>query len=96
MDPMTGLLNKASSEFEISQLCQSAKGALLMIDLDSFKLVNDIHGHAMGDKILITFAEILRAVVRPIDVVGRLGGDEFIAFCQHVSDESVIEKNPSL
>ena len=92
MDPMTGLLNKASAEREISGLCKSAQGALLMIDLDSFKLVNDIYGHAMGDKILIRFAEILRAVVRPIDVLGRLGGDEFIAFCQNVSDEIVIEK----
>ncbi len=92
MDPMTGLLNKASVEQEISNLCKTTSGVLLMIDLDSFKLVNDIYGHAMGDKILICFSEILKAVVRPIDVVGRLGGDEFIAFCQNVSDEVVIEK----
>lgn len=92
MDPMTGLLNKASVEEEIATVCKNTPGALLMIDLDSFKLVNDIYGHAMGDKILICFAEILKAVVRPIDIVGRLGGDEFIAFCQNVSDEVVIEK----
>lgn len=92
MDKMTGLLNKASSEQEISRMCQKAQGALLMIDLDNFKLVNDIYGHAMGDKILICFAEILKAVVRPVDIVGRLGGDEFIAFCQNVYDEVVIEK----
>ena len=92
MDPMTGLLNKASSEQEISDLCKTSQGVLMMIDLDSFKLVNDIYGHAMGDKILIRFAEILKAVVRPIDIVGRLGGDEFIAFCQNVTDEIVIEK----
>lgn len=91
-DKMTGLLNKASSEAEITRLCKTAQGALLMIDLDNFKLVNDIYGHAMGDKILICFAEILKAVVRPVDVVGRLGGDEFIAFCQNVHDEVVIEK----
>ena len=92
MDPMTGLLNKASVEQEISNLCRNTSGVLLMIDLDSFKLVNDIYGHAMGDKILVCFSEILKAVVRPIDVVGRLGGDEFIAFCQNVNDEVVIEK----
>lgn len=92
LDKMTGLLNKASVEAEISRLCRTAQGALLMIDLDNFKLINDIYGHAMGDKILICFAEILRAVVRPVDVVGRLGGDEFIAFCQNVYDEVVIEK----
>ena len=92
MDPMTGLLNKSSSETEIAELCKTTQGVLMMIDLDSFKLVNDIYGHGMGDKILIRFAEILQAVVRPIDVVGRLGGDEFIAFCQNVKDEVVIEK----
>lgn len=61
-----------------------------MIDLDSFKPVNDIYGHDMGDKILIRFAEIIRSAVRQTDVAGRLGGDEFVAFCKHVSDESVI------
>ncbi len=92
MDPMTGLLNKASAEAEIERMCSSSQGVLMMIDLDSFKLVNDIYGHAMGDKILIRFAEILSAVVRPMDIVGRLGGDEFVAFCQNVSEEVVIEK----
>ena len=92
MDPMTGLLNKASVESEIADVCKNTQGVLMMIDLDSFKLVNDIYGHGMGDKILIRFAEILKAVVRPIDVVGRLGGDEFIAFCQNVHDDVVIEK----
>ena len=92
MEPMTGLLNKSSSEAEISDVCKHSQGVLMMIDLDSFKLVNDMYGHAMGDKILIRFAEILKAVVRPIDIVGRLGGDEFIAFCQNVTDEIVIEK----
>lgn len=92
MDPMTGLLNKASSEGEIADLCRNSQGVLMMIDLDSFKLVNDMYGHNMGDKILIRFAEILKAVVRPIDVVGRLGGDEFIAFCQNVKEDVVIEK----
>lgn len=92
MDPMTGLLNKASSESEIADLCKTAQGVLMMIDLDSFKLVNDMYGHDMGDKILIRFAEILKAVVRPVDIVGRLGGDEFIAFCRNVSEDVVIEK----
>ncbi len=92
MDPMTGLLNKTSAEEEIAELCKSSSGVLMLIDLDSFKLVNDLYGHDMGDKILIRFAEILKAVVRPIDVLGRLGGDEFIAFCQNVTEDIVIEK----
>ena len=92
IDPMTGLFNKAASESKIESLCRTKQGVLMMIDLDSFKLVNDIYGHAMGDKILMRFAEILQAVVRPIDIVGRVGGDEFIAFCQNLRDEIVIEK----
>ena len=86
-DALTGLLNKASSESELKDVCKASLGALMMIDLDSFKLVNDIHGHAMGDKILISFADILRSAFRPTDVLGRMGGDEFIAFCYGMDDE---------
>ena len=89
-DPMTGLLNKASSQFEIGKVCGKAHGMLMMIDLDSFKLVNDLYGHAMGDKILIRFSEIIRSAVRSQDIVGRMGGDEFVAFCQYVFHEGVV------
>ena len=89
-DPMTGLLNKASSQDEIGAMCQTIPGAFLMIDLDSFKLVNDIYGHSMGDKILIRFAEIIQSIVRSTDLTGRMGGDEFIAYCQNIDDEAVI------
>ena len=93
-DKLTGLLNKISSEKALTEACKTGTGALLMIDLDSFKLVNDIHGHAMGDKILVTFADILRSAVRSSDMVGRLGGDEFIAFCYGVHDEeSIMQKS---
>ncbi len=86
-DPLTGLLNKVSVEVELKNACRQGQGALLMFDLDSFKLVNDIYGHAMGDKVLMSFADILRVSVRPDDVVGRLGGDEFVAFCYGMVDE---------
>ena len=89
-DLLTGLLNKASSEKELKATCKNSTGALMMIDLDSFKLVNDIHGHAMGDKILVTFADILRTAVRSADLLGRMGGDEFIAFCHGVHEDSAI------
>ncbi len=91
-DRLTGLLNKASAEAKISELCAEVSGALLMIDLDSFKLVNDIFGHAAGDTILIHFADICREAVRSSDIVGRLGGDEFIAFCQSIFTEDVVAK----
>ncbi|MBE6095831.1 MAG: diguanylate cyclase [Schwartzia succinivorans] len=96
-DPLTGLLNKVSAEVELQRVCGQGQGALLMIDLDSFKLVNDIYGHAMGDKVLMSFADILRVSVRPDDVVGRLGGDEFIAFCSGMSDEpGILNKAASI
>ena len=89
-DKLTGLFNKGSSEEELKKLCKKSHGALMMIDLDSFKLVNDIHGHSMGDKILIAFADILRATMRSTDLIGRMGGDEFVAFCHGISEESAI------
>ena len=89
-DPMTGLLNKASSQEEIDIVCKNNPGALMMIDLDSFKPVNDIYGHDMGDKVLIRFAEILRSTIRSTDLAGRMGGDEFVIFCKSILDEDVI------
>ena len=91
-DPMTGLLNKTHSQKTLQRVCQQASGVLMMVDLDSFKLVNDLYGHAMGDKILIRFADILRAVNRSADIVGRMGGDEFIVFCHDVQEEGLIKE----
>lgn len=89
-DPLTKMLNKSSAQREIGDAVKKSSGALLMIDLDSFKLVNDIYGHNIGDKILIQFAELIKSVVREEDLVGRMGGDEFIAFLQNVSDEKIL------
>jgi diguanylate cyclase (GGDEF)-like protein len=90
-DLMTGLYNKTTSVDKISDLVKDGNGILMMIDLDSFKLVNDIYGHDKGDKILIKFAEILRSVVRSTDIIGRIGGDEFIAFCQNTREEGILK-----
>ena len=96
-DPMTGLLNKAFATKTLTELCGKAEGILMMVDLDSFKLVNDLHGHGMGDRILIRFAEILRSVIRSTDVAGRMGGDEFIVFCRDIRDEALIaEKSETI
>ena len=91
-DPMTGLYNKAASERILTRICSEETGTLMMIDLDSFKLVNDIYGHDMGDRILIRFAELITEAVGEGNMGGRLGGDEFIGFIKGVIDEEDIAK----
>ncbi len=91
-DAMTGLLNKAACEEVLSDVCARVKGMLLVIDLDSFKLVNDLHGHEMGDKILIRFSELIKSAIRENDIAGRIGGDEFIVFCENMSEASGVRK----
>ena len=91
-DAMTGLFNKATAQRMLEDLCRRDSGTLMMVDLDNFKLVNDIYGHGMGDLVLIRFAEILRSVIRTSDVAGRMGGDEFILFCRDVKNEELIRQ----
>ena len=80
-DPLTGLPNRAAFdealEHELAGLGRAAAPALLLIDLDRFKAVNDTDGHLAGDAVLVAVADVLRAHVRPSDVACRLGGDEF-------------------
>jgi diguanylate cyclase (GGDEF)-like protein/PAS domain S-box-containing protein len=82
-DVLTGLPNRSLLEDRLNQACQLCKRyqrhvALLFIDLDGFKLINDSMGHRVGDQILIEVGKRLKALVRPGDTVARLGGDEFI------------------
>jgi energy-coupling factor transport system substrate-specific component len=91
-DPMTGLYNKAASEKVLTKICSDESGILMMIDLDSFKLVNDLYGHDMGDKILIRFAELITEAVGEGNMGGRLGGDEFIGFIKNTSSEEDVER----
>ncbi len=80
LDKLTGFLNKASGTEKVSMLCKNEQGALMIMDLDSFKLVNDLFGHDMGDQILVAFSEIVKLNVRSDDIVCRIGGDEFMAY----------------
>ena len=89
-DKLTGFLNKMSGKHEFEGLCASKRGSLLMIDLDSFKLVNDIYGHDMGDRVLETFAMILTEAVPAGSVCARMGGDEFEVFIPDITDERII------
>jgi diguanylate cyclase (GGDEF)-like protein len=82
-DSLTGayarqhLLARAEQEVERAQR-RGAPLALLVIDIDRFKQINDTGGHASGDEVLISFVRKCRIVIRQVDVLGRLGGDEFV------------------
>ncbi|MBR6173260.1 MAG: diguanylate cyclase [Eubacterium sp.] len=91
IDKLTGLLNKGSSAKALSEACARENGALLMVDLDSFKLVNDMYGHDMGDQVLKGFAGILTSNTEPQDIRCRIGGDEFSLFIKGVTDEKVLK-----
>ncbi|MBR2216702.1 MAG: diguanylate cyclase [Selenomonadaceae bacterium] len=91
-DNMTGLLNKATAEKEIGIMAALEPGAFLLVDLDSFKLVNDIYGHHMGDRILIRFAQLLKGMIRSTDLAGRIGGDEFVVYLKGEPSPAVLQQ----
>lgn len=82
IDELTGIMNRraflSNVEYTINLAKRSQAGlALVYIDLDNFKTINDAYGHAAGDEVLRRFASIAGSIVRKTDVVGRLGGEEF-------------------
>ena len=91
VDHLTGLLNRAGSEKKINELCREGKGILAIMDIDEFKLVNDLYGHDMGDAVLRSFAEIIRKNTRGGDVLCRIGGDEFLAFLKNATDKKTAD-----
>ena len=93
-DPLTGLANRTLLHERLrAVLARDARSgtttALLFLDLDGFKAVNDRHGHAVGDVVLKTVADRLTSVLRPSDTVARLGGDEFVVLVEGASEEGV-------
>jgi len=92
-DPLTGIANRAAfmaGAERVLQRCRhdGAPVAVIMFDLDRFKLVNDTHGHAVGDAVIRKFCEVIAAALRPNDVFGRMGGEEFAAILPGSSIEA--------
>jgi len=99
-DALTGLPNRALLVDRMSHALTAAHArgstvAVLILDLDRFKVLNDAEGHAAGDAVLVEVAHRLRAAVRPEDTVARFGGDEFVVLCEtggHVTAHHVAER----
>jgi len=84
-DALTGMANRHHFLQQFTEKLGQSGGAILFIDLDQFKNVNDTYGHAAGDEILTQCAERIRQAVRPDDLIARLGGDEFIMFVPKIT-----------
>ena len=89
-DPLTGVLNRRGFEKEgVNSLRESSEGAVLYLDLNQFKSINDRFGHQAGDALLKAFGHRLGFCLRPEDTLGRLGGDEFAIVLPDVNVETV-------
>lgn len=93
-DPLTGLGNRASLEFHLASLMDDRRrgAALMLLDLDHFKAVNDTYGHQAGDRILVSIANRLRLAARKTDFIARLGGDEFVLLLEGIDETGIIDR----
>ncbi len=91
-DALTGVVNRMLFDDHLNQAIERRKRqesyhfAVLYVDLDGFKIINDSYGHKMGDKVLVSVAKALQECVRPLDTVARLGGDEFAILLEDLKD----------
>ena len=94
-DPLTKLLNKIEVQRELTAYLREKPAgthAVLLIDIDNFKGINDTFGHTFGDTVITDVAKIIREQFRADDIVGRVGGDEFLAFMKDTSQKRAVEK----
>ncbi|MEM8796264.1 MAG: EAL domain-containing protein [Pseudomonadota bacterium] len=90
LDPLTGLANRRQldeylSRYDRRQFDRKGEIALLQVDLDRFKHINDTFGHAAGDQVLMHVAELIRSVTIESDLIARIGGDEFVIVCEDLT-----------
>jgi diguanylate cyclase (GGDEF)-like protein len=96
IDPLTGIANRRGfTELAARVIVRSntdkAPLALLLFDLDNFKGINDRFGHRAGDRVLVLFANTVQQALRPLDLVGRIGGEEFVALLPGVTPDTMMD-----
>lgn len=92
-DPLTGLYNRRRFEKELASAISSGAGAgiaILVIDLDNFKFVNDSFGHTVGDRLIVRTSELLKSRLRADDTLARQGGDEFVVVLRDIAPEDAL------
>lgn len=99
-DNLTGVMNKSTCENEIrdylSRQNNNQRCSLFIIDIDNYKLVNDRLGHQMGDDVLCKMGQVLIHSFDTTDIIGRIGGDEFIVMIDNVTDKNILKKKCDL
>lgn len=95
IDLFTGLYNKSTTQTIVSEEIRKGAGILILLDIDNFKTINDMFGHEAGDYILKYVADLLTDTFRQCDVVGRVGGDEFMIYIKDVADILIAEERAS-
>ncbi|MDE6845444.1 MAG: sensor domain-containing diguanylate cyclase [Lachnospiraceae bacterium] len=94
-DLLTGLTNKLATERKIKEYMTKhpeSQSMLFVLDVDNFKKINDTMGHAFGDEVLRSLGQQIGAIFRASDIIGRIGGDEFMIFLKGVSDKEAVRK----
>lgn len=95
LDALTGVYNKENTQKFIDNILNMKKQKVLsgfmILDMDHFKEINDTYGHAVGDKVLQTFGGFLQSQFRDLDVVGRIGGDEFVVLLYDIGTREIME-----
>ncbi len=92
LEPLTKLIDKVQTKNKITEyLDNKIVGSLFIVDIDNFKALNDTLGHQIGDNAIIDIASSLKNTFRTTDVIGRIGGDEFMIFCPDLIDDELIK-----
>ncbi|WP_219405686.1 GGDEF domain-containing protein [Pseudomonas sp. Colony2] len=99
-DPLTALYNRRALEMRapslLNEVSQARPGALLLIDIDNFKLINDLYGHTAGDRLLVALSEMIRAQLPDDSLAARLGGDEFVILLNDTSNARIVALGSAL